>query len=90
VSLWEALTGKLAYEGYSTGEVFTRVAAGDLPLPFPNNIPSRLKAILCSTLEHEYLKRPSFEALEKSLRQVRQEADNHLVETLERFFGVDG
>ncbi|CRG95199.1 tyrosine kinase-like protein, putative [Plasmodium gallinaceum] len=86
VSLWEALTKKIAYDGLSASEVFCKISAGELVLPIPNDLPSELSNLLKSMLEYDFTKRPLFHVISKKLEDIRITAEKKLHSDIISFF----
>ncbi|SBS87650.1 sexual stage-specific protein kinase [Plasmodium malariae] len=78
VSLWEALTKKIAYDGLSASETFCKISAGELFLPIPNDIPSELSDLLRSMLQYDFTKRPLFDIIANKLEHIRLDAEMKL------------
>ncbi|PFH32695.1 hypothetical protein BESB_013070 [Besnoitia besnoiti] len=88
VAFWEALTGKLAYEGFSAGYVFTRVAAGTLSLRIPSDFPPALRWLMARLLAFEPSERPSFEEVSQALCELEANAMSEVERDLDDFFGL--
>ncbi|KNC35650.1 TKL protein kinase [Plasmodium falciparum RAJ116] len=86
VSLWEALTKKIAYDGISASEVFCKISSGELFLPIPKDIPMELSELLKSMLEYDFTKRPLFNVIAKKLEQIRIQAEDKLHLDIMSFF----
>ncbi|CRH01599.1 tyrosine kinase-like protein, putative [Plasmodium relictum] len=86
VSLWEALTKKIAYDGLSASEVFCKISAGELVLPIPNDLPTELSNLLKSMLEYDFTKRPLFHVIAKKLEDIRITAEKKLHSDIISFF----
>ncbi|SBS96054.1 tyrosine kinase-like protein (TKL3) [Plasmodium ovale curtisi] len=78
VSLWEALTKKIAYDGLSASETFCKISSGELVLPIPKDIPVELSDLLKSMLEYDFTRRPLFDVIAKKLEYIRRSADKKL------------
>ncbi|ETB62582.1 serine/threonine protein kinase [Plasmodium yoelii 17X] len=78
VSLWEALTKKIAYDGLSSSETFCKISSGELHLPIPNDIPKDLSDLLKSVLEYDFTKRPLFDVIARKLEQIWEAAEKRL------------
>ncbi|GAW82082.1 tyrosine kinase-like protein [Plasmodium gonderi] len=86
VSLWEALTKKIAYDGLSASETFCKVSSGELILPIPKDIPLELSNLLRSMLEYDFTKRPLFNVIAKRLEHIRLDAEKNLHVDIHSFF----
>ncbi|SOV24530.1 tyrosine kinase-like protein [Plasmodium sp. DRC-Itaito] len=86
VSLWEALTKKIAYDGISASEVFCKISSGELFLPIPKDIPIELSQLLKSMLDYDFTKRPLFNVIAKKLEQIRIQAEDKLHLDIMSFF----
>ncbi|KEG05058.1 tyrosine kinase-like protein, putative [Plasmodium vinckei vinckei] len=78
VSLWEALTKKIAYDGISSSETFCKISSGELYLPIPNDIPKDISDLLRSTLEYDFTKRPLFDVIARKLEHISEAAEKRL------------
>ncbi|CAD2102561.1 tyrosine kinase-like protein, putative [Plasmodium vinckei lentum] len=78
VSLWEALTKRIAYDGMSSSETFCKISSGELYLPIPNDIPKDLSELLRSTLEYDFTKRPLFDVIARKLEHISEAAEKRL------------
>ncbi|CAD2098177.1 serine/threonine protein kinase [Plasmodium vinckei petteri] len=78
VSLWEALTKRIAYDGMSSSETFCKISSGELYLPIPNDIPKDLSDLLRSTLEYDFTKRPLFDVIARKLEHISEAAEKRL------------
>eukprot|EP00923_Selenidium_pygospionis_P021125 GHVN01036397.1.p1 GENE.GHVN01036397.1~~GHVN01036397.1.p1 ORF type:complete len:851 (+),score=157.15 GHVN01036397.1:326-2554(+) len=87
VSMWEALTRKMAYEGHPAGYVFTRVASGDLALGSVTDCPSALGELVSATLQPDHWRRPSFNEVAGALNRIRDSAGINLLQEHSEFFG---
>lgn len=86
VSLWEALTKQIAYDGFTSSEVYAKISAGELKLPIPNHIPMELSKLLLSMLEFDFTKRPLFHVIAKKLKDIRISAEMQLHSDIMSFF----
>ncbi|KJP86270.1 TKL/MLK protein kinase [Plasmodium fragile] len=86
VSLWEALTRKIAYDGMSASESFCKISAGELVLPIPRDLPLELSELLRSMLEYDFTKRPLFDVIARRLERIRLDAHEKLHVDIQSFF----
>eukprot|EP01068_Selenidium_serpulae_P006030 Selendium_serpulae@DN4269_c0_g1_i1.p1 len=88
VALWEALTRRMAYDGLDAGYVYTRVAAGELPLDRVHNCPSTLADIVKEMLNTNFRKRPMFSEISRRMGEIRQAAESRFVHETSAFHGL--
>ncbi|PHJ20594.1 tyrosine kinase-like protein [Cystoisospora suis] len=88
VAFWEALTGKLAYEGMNGGLVFTRVAAGLLSLKIPKDFPPPLRFLISRLLAFDPAERPSFQEIAFFLEDMQAKSLSAIERDLDDFFGL--
>lgn len=86
VSLWEALSRKIAYDGYSSSEVYCKVATGELRLSIPTDLPKELSTLLKSMLDPDFTKRPLFHVIAKKLKYILDSAETKLHTDIISFF----